>query len=68
MKKSEIKEFYEKSDYSIYIRENIESNKSFLSILGEYDKIIDIADSKDIDEIEKIVISNYKEMVLKDET
>lgn len=63
-----IKEFYEKDGYSIYIRENIESNKSFLSILSEYDKIIDITSNNEINEIEKIVISNYKEMVLDNET
>ena len=63
-----IKEFYQKDGYSIYIKENIESNKQFLSILSEYDKIANITSDNDIKEIEKIVISNYKEMVLKDET
>lgn len=63
-----IKEFYEKDNYSIYIRENIENNKSFLSVLSEYDKIIDITSNSEINEIEKIVISNYKEMVLNNET
>lgn len=65
---SKIKEFYEESGYSIYVKENILDNKQFLSILGEYDKIINITSKKDIPEVEKIVISNYKEMVLKDET
>lgn len=63
-----IKEFYKKDGYSIYVKENIESNKSFLSILGEYDKIIEITSDNDIKEIEKIVISNYKEMVLNNES
>lgn len=64
---SRIKEFYEKHGYSIYIKENILDNKAFLSVLGEYDKIIGITSDDDIAEIEKIVISNYKEMVLESE-
>ena len=63
-----IKEFYKDEGYSIYVKENIEDNKSFLSVLSEYDKIIDIASDNDIKEIEKIVISNYKEMVLENES
>lgn len=65
---SKIKEFYEKNGYSIYVKENILDNSSFLSVLSEYDKIIDITSEDTIDEIEKIVISNYKEMVLEDES
>lgn len=64
----QIKELYEKDGYSIYVKESIENNKSFLSVLGEYDKVIGIASSNDIKEIEKIVLSNYKEMVLEDES
>ena len=63
-----VKELYKKNGYSIYIEEKIENNDTFLSILSEYDKIIDIASDEDIKAIEKIVISNYKEMVLNDET
>lgn len=65
---SKIKEYYEKQGYSIYVKENIINNNSFISILGEYDKIINITSPGDITEIEKIVISNYKEMVLENET
>ncbi len=65
---SKIKEYYEKLGYSIYVKENIIDNQSFLSVLGEYDKIIDITSNSDIPEIEKIVISNYKEMVLESES
>lgn len=64
---SKIKELYEKDGYSIYVKENIIDNPSFLSVLGEYDKIINITSLNDIKEIEKIVISNYKEMVLENE-
>lgn len=63
-----IKEYYEDQGYSIYVKENLLDNNAFLSILGEYDKIINIASPSDIAEIEKIVISNYKEMVLENET
>ena len=63
-----IKEHYDKKGNNIYVKENIVDNKSFLSILGEYDKIIDIASDNDIEEIEKIVISNYKERVLENES
>ena len=63
-----IKEHYDKKGNNIYVKENIIDNKSFLSILGEYDKIIDIASDNDIEEIEKIIISNYKEMVLENES
>ena len=63
-----IKELYEKDGYSIYVKENILDDKAFLSVLGEYDKIINITSVNDIKGIQKIVISNYKEMVLEDET
>lgn len=62
-----IKEYYTKKGYSIYIKEIIENNKAFLSILSEYDRIILLASDNDMREIEKIIISNYKEMVLNNE-
>lgn len=64
---SRIKDYYEKKGYSIYIKESILDNQSFLSILGEYDKIIGITGDNDLNGIEEIVISNYKEMVLESE-
>lgn len=64
---SRIKDYYEKKGYSIYIKESILDNQSFLSILGEYDKIIGITGDNDLKGIEEIVISNYKEMVLESE-
>lgn len=62
-----IKELYEKQGNNIYVKEEIQSNKSFISILKEYDKIINLVSDKDIDEIQRIIISNYKEMVLGNE-
>ncbi|MGN0992580.1 MAG: hypothetical protein ACI4PE_01375 [Bacilli bacterium] len=64
---SRIKDYYEKNGYSIYIKESILDNQSFLSVLGEYDKIIGITGDNDLKGIEEIVISNYKEMVLESE-
>lgn len=65
---SKLKEYYNKLGYSIYVKETIIESQEFLSVLGEYDKILDIATEKDIPEIEKIIVSNYKEMVLNNET
>lgn len=65
---NKIKEIYKKEGYSIYVKEKIENNKSFLSILSEYDKIIGALADDDVKEIEKIVISNYKEMVVNNES
>lgn len=65
---SKIKEYYKEKGYSIYVKESIIDNESFLTVLGEYDKIINITSPKDIEEIEKIVLSNYKEMILENET
>lgn len=64
---SRIKDYYEKKGYSIYIKESILDNQSFLSIISEYDKIIGITGDNDLKGIEEIVISNYKEMVLESE-
>ena len=63
-----IKEYYEEKGYSIYVKESLIDDSAFLSVLGEYDKIINITSENDIPDIEKIVISNYKEMVLENET
>ncbi len=60
-----IKVYYESLANNIYIKEKYVSNYSFLNILTEYDKITSIASNgEDLIGIEKIVISNYKEMVV----
>lgn len=62
-----IKVYYDELYKNIYIREKIVNNYSFLNILNEYDKICTaISNNKDLPDIEKIVISNYKEMILQD--
>ena len=43
------------------------NNASFISNLSEYDKLIDVASLNSFVDLQKIVISNYKEMVLNGE-
>lgn len=63
-----IKVYYEKLNNNIYVREKYVDNYSFLNILTEYDKIcIAIDDNKNLIDIERIVISNYKEMILEND-
>lgn len=62
-----IKEFYEKSNINIYVSEKYINNTSFISTLSEYDKLIDVASLNSFVDLQKIVISNYKEMVLNGE-
>ncbi len=60
-----IKVYYKESFNNIYVREKYVDNYSFLNILAEYDKIcLALSNDKDLPSIEKIVISNYKEMIL----
>ena len=62
-----IKEFYEKSNIDIYVREKYINNANFVSVLSEYDKLIDVASLNSFVDLQKIVISNYKEMILSGE-
>lgn len=63
-----IKVYYEKQGNNVYIKRKAIDNESFLNILDEYDKITTIASNeKDLISIEKIVLSNYEEMVLQNE-
>lgn len=64
---SKIKESYEKTYKNITIEQKQVDDDNFLSILNEYDKITTIAlSTDDLISIEKIIISNYKETVLKE--
>lgn len=66
---NKIKGHYESLGNNIYIKEKYVNNYDFISILNEYDKITNITNNeKDLVEIEKIIISNYKEMVVEDES
>lgn len=60
----DIEAYYQKKDYKTYIKEKQVTNESFLSILKEYEKIIKIAKEKDKIPIERIILSNYEELVL----
>lgn len=62
-----IKEFYEKSNINIYVREKYINNANFVSVVSEYDKLIDVASLNSFVDLQKIVISNYKEMILNGE-
>ncbi len=58
-----IQDYYQKNGNNSNIEEKTIDNQTFLSVLGEYDKVAKIATSdKDLIQIEKIVLSNYKEM------
>lgn len=60
-----IKDYYGKTSNNVVIQEKNVTNESFLNLVAEYDKITSITTSdKDLISIEKIVISNYKEMIL----
>lgn len=61
----QIKDYYGETYNNVIIQEKNITNESFLSLVTEYDKITSITTSdKDLISIEKIVISNYKEMIL----
>ena len=62
-----IKDFYEKSNINIYVREKYINNANFVSVVSEYDKLIDVASLNSFVDLQKIVISNYKEMILNGE-
>ncbi len=64
-----IKDYYKTLGNNIYIKKNNINNYDFLSILKEYEKIINItSNDEDLIDIERIIISNYKETVGKDES
>lgn len=64
-----IKDYYESLGNNVYIKERKLTNNTFLNILEEYDKITTIASNNDdLISIERIVLSNYEEMILQDES
>ncbi len=63
---NKIKELYEKDGNNISVIDKNVNSEEFLTILSEYDKIALIANrDDDLIEIEKIIMANYKEMVIK---
>lgn len=64
-----IKEFFKDQGNNIYVKEKYVNNYDFISILNEYEKITDITNNgEDLMKIEKIIISNYEEMVVENES
>ena len=63
--RDKLKDYYLKNTNNINVYERVIDNEQFTTILEQYDKITMIATKdEDLLEIEKIVMSNYKEMVL----
>ncbi len=59
-----IKEYWNKQGHETYIKEKITDNKSFITILAQYDKILkETQDSGTIMTICNQVLSKYEEMV-----
>ena len=65
---NQIKELYDKDYNNVSIEKNYIDNSSFISMLNEYEKIVRIASLDTILDIEKTILSNYKEMVLINES
>ncbi len=66
---NKIKDFYVDSFNNINVREKYINNENFIVQLKEYDKVISIITKKDdLVSVQKIIFSNYKEMVLLDDT
>ena len=59
-----IKDYYKEKGNNCYVREKRVVNEDFISILNEYDKLLSSVSIEDIINIEKIILSNYKEMVI----
>ncbi len=60
---SNIEKYFNSKGYKVFIEEKTIKDKKFLSILNEYDRIFTVIDKDNIENILKIVIENYKEMV-----
>lgn len=64
---SRIEGYYNKKGNNIYIKEKFVNNPEFTTLLGEYDKVLELtSQDTDIGVVEKVVIASYKEMVLKE--
>ena len=64
---TKIEGYYREKGNNIYIKEKMVNNPEFTTLLGEYDKILDITSKDtDIEIVEKVVLASYKEMVLQE--
>ena len=64
---AKLQEFYNSAGYDIYVREIFVSNLSFLTVLDQYDMLLnETTDKTVIKSIENQVINKYEELVLND--
>lgn len=62
-----LKEFYKQAGYDIYVKEIFVSNISFLTVLEQYDNLLnETTDTKVIKSIENQVLSKYEELIIDD--
>ncbi len=63
-----LKDYYKKEGYDIYVREMFISNISFLTVLEQYDLLLnETTDTNVIKSIENQVLSKYEELILRNE-
>ena len=64
---AKLQDFYNSAGYDIYVREIFVSNLSFLTVLDQYDMLLnETTDKTVIKSIENQVINKYEELVLND--
>ena len=62
-----LQEFYKSASYDIYVKEIFVSNLSFLTVLDQYELLLEeTTDNNVIKSIENQVINKYEELVLND--
>lgn len=62
-----LKDFYVSAGYDIYVREMFVSNISFITVLSQYDLLLnETTDTKIIESIENQVLSKYEELIMVD--
>ena len=59
-----IKEYWKEKSYDIYEREINITNSNFISVIEEYDKLLDTAEGVGIEDICGQVLSSYEELVI----
>ena len=65
---TKLKEYFNSKGNDIYVKEMAENNKTFLNILGQYDKLIKTANNDEsMTNIIKEVLIKYKELVVNGE-
>lgn len=64
---SKIKEYYDNKGYDIYIRENNINSSSFVSVVSQYDLLLNDASGDAIDDICNQVLSSYEELVINED-